>query len=152
MNFNTYNKSELITHILIFIVIVALLYYIYQLYNHNTKTAKTNYINNDKYEKMKDLPEDNTNKLIIYHMKNCGACKPIMKDIHSNNKTMYDILKSDLSQHNVQVLDFQYGRDTEANKFNSFPTIVMVNNTGGKEYGKMPTLDGLKKFALDNKT
>lgn len=74
-------------------------------------------------------------KLIIYHMEGCGHCSDIMHVKRENNKTKFEHLQEIFSRiPNVRVLDYQYGRDKEAEKFNAFPVIMIVSNGREVEY------------------
>jgi hypothetical protein len=82
-----------------------------------------------------DRPEKGIMKLAIYHMKNCGHCQDIMENKQENGKTKFENLKAIFNdQGNVQILDFQYGRDQEAGQFNAFPTIHIITENGTVPY------------------
>jgi hypothetical protein len=103
--------------------------------NANTVVQKTSDITIRKPKIKNDRPERNTTKFIIYHMDGCGHCLEMMEHKQSNGKTKYqtliDTFKND---NNVEILDFQLGRDREADKFNSFPTIYIVTPNKSIEY------------------
>lgn len=74
-------------------------------------------------------------KVIIYHMDGCGHCMDIMQKIQSNGKTKYQTIKDVFSKvPYVSIVDYKYGRDKEADRYNSFPVIVIATEEGEKEY------------------
>lgn len=95
---------------------------------------------NKKLQKT-DRPESGVFKIIIYHMKGCGHCMMLMERQNTNEKSIFEKL-SEIenvpnickSNERIQVLDFQYGKDNEASKFQAFPVIMFVTPNGSEEY------------------
>lgn len=67
-------------------------------------------------------------RLIIYHMPRCGHCSDIMENKQSNGMTKCEELREKLNPHGISVVDYKHGRDEQANKFNSFPNIMIEVN------------------------
>lgn len=100
-------------------------------------TTKVDSMKNvQKQEVMKnDNPEKGKTKLCIYHMQGCGHCDAIMSVKQSNGKTVFETIKDTFADDkSVQVLDFKYGRDKDANKYNAFPVIAIVTEKGRHGY------------------
>jgi hypothetical protein len=91
----------------------------------------------ENYENKKtDLPTKNTVKFVIYHMPGCGHCVDIMKNPQPNGKTKFEELRTMFANdRNVQILDFELGKDPEADKFKGFPEIQIVTEKGSISYG-----------------
>lgn len=82
-----------------------------------------------------NVPESGVVKLIIYHMQGCGHCTDIMKNKQPNGKTKFEQLCEIFkNNNNVQILDYQSGRDKEAGSFSYFPVIHIVTESGPTEY------------------
>lgn len=96
--------------------------------------------------------EPGITKLIVFHMRGCGHCMDIMDRKQENNKTKFeqltDIFATDPS---VQVMDFQYGRDKEAEKYNGFPVILMVTEEGEEEYQGPREVVNIAKAVINKK-
>lgn len=123
--------------------------YVNKYINNNTTISSTPAIMNNNTtisgippfikstEKISDNPEKGIKKFVIYHMKGCGHCHNFMDVKQNNNMTkceeLKDIFKNDSS---VKILDFQYGRDEEAKKFNAFPMFRIITENGITEYNK----------------
>ncbi len=85
--------------------------------------------------KKSDLPEKGITKLIFYHMNGCGHCTGFISIPQANGKTKFETLQSIFSRNNnVQIFDFQYGRDPEAAKYHAFPTVKFITDRGTYEY------------------
>ena len=98
-----------------------------------------------------DKPESGKTKLCIYHMNGCGHCHDIMTIKQSNGMTKFEELRQVFADKpEVDVLDFQHGRDPEASKFNAFPVIMLVKDTGNIEYNRERSVEGMARFIVQN--
>jgi hypothetical protein len=98
-----------------------------------------------------DKPESGKTKLCIYHMRGCGHCHDIMDTKQSNGLTKFqELQKVFASKPEVEVLDFQHGRDPEASKFGAFPVIMLVKDTGTMEYNRERSVEGMSRFIIQN--
>jgi hypothetical protein len=53
----------------------------------------------------------------------------------ANGKTKFETLSDEFKHNaNVDIIDFQHGRDDEANKFNAFPMIKIITINGDNDY------------------
>lgn len=99
-----------------------------------------------------EAPEKGIVKLIVYHMPGCGPCGLIMKPGPNGEKSKYeqinDIFKNDRT---VKIIDYQLGRDKEADKFRSFPTIMIVTEEGRDEYRGPNNVVSISKAIVDKK-
>jgi hypothetical protein len=87
----------------------------------------TNIKNNETFKKsvVKDNTKCNKKKILkIFHMNGCGHCSDIMSNKQSNGFTKFEELKMILEPKNIEVVDYMYGRDDEAKKYNAFPVII----------------------------
>lgn len=85
--------------------------------------------------KKTDLKEPGIVKFVFYHMNGCGHCSDFMKIPKVNGKTKFELLTEAFANDpKVKVVDFQYGRDKEANKFTAFPMIYILSDKGVEEY------------------
>jgi hypothetical protein len=92
---------------------------------------------------------NNPVKVIIYHMDGCGHCSDIMTRVQSNNKTRFQTLKDTFSKYpNVSIIDYKYGRDKEADRFNSFPVVMIVTNEGETEYNGPRDVNNIAKAVV----
>jgi hypothetical protein len=135
MDFN-YSASKTVTIILIIVVLVISIIMIINylsLKNKNTNSNSNNPNTNNINENMSHLNNNTSSnkRLVIYHMEGCNPCKDIMVNKQSNGMTKCEELRSKLSNHGISVIDYQHGRDSEANKFDSFPNIMI--EIDGKE-------------------
>ncbi len=97
-------------------------------------------------EKKTDLKESGIIKFIFYHMNGCGHCSDFMKIPKANGKTKFESLVAAFTNDPiVKIVDFQYGRDNEANKFTAFPTIYIVSDKGSQEYNGSQEVEELIK-------
>jgi hypothetical protein len=86
-------------------------------------------------------------KFAVYHMDGCHHCGIIMKS--NKGKSLFEKLFSIYADNkNVEIIDYKYGRDAEASKYNSFPTIILtIDNLGvEKEYGGPRTVEAMSKY------
>ena len=76
-----------------------------------------------------------TKKFAIYHMKGCGHCHNFMETKQANGMSKCEelrhIFKNDSE---IEIVDFQYGRDEEAKKYNAFPMFEIITENGSTEY------------------
>lgn len=74
-------------------------------------------------------------KFVVYHMKGCGHCHNFMFDKQNNGLSKYEEIKHIFSNDkNIRIIDYQYGRDIEAKKYNAFPTFEITTDNGTIEY------------------
>ena len=152
MSQNTTFRIVMIFALVIFIV------FIYNLFVSDTscfQSGQTNRVrcNNlqikESYncEKEKKDEKSNNVKLIIYHMPECGHCEDIMKHKQEDGKTKFEKLKSIYTNdNNVDIIDYQLGRDKEADQFNAFPVIKIVKKSGSQEdYNGPRTVVGMSQ-------
>jgi len=96
--------------------------------------------------------EDGIVKLIIYHMPGCGHCNTIMKNGPNGEKSQFDQLKYIFKDDKtVGIYDYQLGRDKEADKYRSFPTIMIISSDGTDEYRGKPDAVSMAKAIVDKK-
>ena len=130
--------------IVMFFAVAICVVFLYNLYISETSCFE----NIPKWQK-----STNMTKLIIYHMPGCGHCDDIMKNTQQNGKTKFEELKSRFSNdNNVQIIDYQLGRDKEANQFDAFPVIKIVSKSGSRDYNEQRTVDSMCKAIIDAKT
>ena len=77
---------------------------------------------------VKSEKSDYQNKIHIYHMPNCGHCQKLMEG------GPFQQLVNAFKDSKVEVKDFLYGRDSEANKYSAFPVIKLIKNNKELEY------------------
>jgi hypothetical protein len=100
-----------------------------------------------------EKPEKGIVKLIIYHMFGCGHCMNMI-DIKQpkNGMTKFEELNKLFENDNsVQIMDFKYGRDEEANKYFAFPLILLVTSNGTEEYRGPHEVSDMAKAILNKK-
>lgn len=123
-----------------------------QSYKLEPRQTSSQSIVNQKKIKKSAVPEPGVTKLIIFHMRGCGHCMDIMDRKQQNNKTKFeqlsDIFSTDPA---VQVMDFQYGRDKEAEKYNGFPVILIVTIDGEEEYMGPREVVNIAKAVINKK-
>jgi len=86
-------------------------------------------------QKKTDLKEPGIVKFAFYHMNGCGHCANFIKIPGANGKTKFQSLVDGFANDSgVQILDFLYGRDREANRFTAFPMIYIISDSGTQEY------------------
>jgi hypothetical protein len=96
--------------------------------------------------------EHGITKLIIFHMKGCGHCTDIMERKQQNNKTKFEHLVDIFAQDpSVHIIDFQYGRDREAEKYNGFPVLLIVTGDGEEEYTGPREVPHIAKALINKK-
>jgi hypothetical protein len=112
--------------------------------NSNT-ASRMSYTKNDK-------PEQGIYKFAVYHMEGCGHCSDVMSvKSEKNNAIKFETLKNIFGQNpNIQILDFQYQRDQEANKYNAFPVIKLITPDDEIEYNGPRTVRDMAQFIKDN--
>ncbi len=70
-------------------------------------------------------------KFTIYHMSGCPHCDVIMK----GSPSIFSRLKNEFKNYsNVEILQYQSGKDKEANGYTSFPTIKLSHNNKDEFY------------------
>jgi hypothetical protein len=98
-----------------------------------------------------DKPENGVVKFCIYHMNGCGHCHDIMSIKQDNGMTKFEELQQVFKDKpNVQILDFQHGKDSEASKFRAFPVIMLVKDGSNIEYNRDRTVEGMARFITQN--
>ncbi len=99
-----------------------------------------------------DRPEQGIYKFVVYHMNGCGPCQNIMVvKSERNGLTKFDMLKNIYASNpNVQILDFQYQRDAEANKYNGFPVVKLITPDDEIEYNGPRTVQSMADFINKN--
>lgn len=114
----------------------------------NTPTIQLPQQNNNQNN---NKPMQNNVKLIVYHMAGCGHCRDIMEN-DAGKKSKFEQLK-DMFKDDKQVviLDYKLGRDKEAEKFNAFPVIMLVNKNGSVEYQGPRNVNDLAKAIYSKK-
>lgn len=87
--------------------------------------------------------------LLVYHMDGCGFCDDIVKNKQANGTTKLEQLKRMFNNNpNIDIIDYKYGRDPEADSFSSFPVIVLKTNDGEEAYNGDRSIDSLVSFIL----
>jgi hypothetical protein len=119
----------------------------------NTVITRTTEQRIENYESKKtDLATKNVVKFVIYHMPGCGHCVDIMKNKQQNGKTKFEELRSMFANDNtVQILDFELGKDPEANKFTGFPEIHIITETGDVPYNGQRTVKDMADAIMRQK-
>jgi hypothetical protein len=80
-------------------------------------------------------------KFTIYHMSGCPHCDVIMK----GSPSIFSRLKNEFKNHpNVQFLQYQSGKDKEANGYTSFPTIKLAHNNKDEFYEGERSFEGMR--------
>lgn len=80
-------------------------------------------------------------KFTIYHMSGCPHCDVIMK----GSPSIFSRLKNEFKNYpNVQILQFQSGKDKEANGYTSFPTIKLSHNNKDEFYEGERSFEGMR--------
>jgi hypothetical protein len=80
-------------------------------------------------------------KFTIYHMSGCPHCDVIMK----GSPSIFSRLKNEFKNHpNVQILQYQSGKDKEANGYTSFPTIKLSHNNKEEFYEGERSFEGMR--------
>jgi hypothetical protein len=98
-----------------------------------------------------DKPEAGKVKLCIYHMNGCGHCHDIMTVKQDNGMTKFEHLRKLFADKpNVEILDFQHGKDSEASKFGAFPVIMLVKDGSAEEYNRERTVEAMANFIVRN--
>ena len=99
-----------------------------------------------------DKPVQGKTKLCIYHMQGCGHCHDIMSDKQQNGMTKFEQLKKLFSDKpEIEILDFQHGRDSEASKYGAFPVIMLIKSDGSStEYNRERSVEGMARFIIQN--
>ncbi|VBB18239.1 Protein disulfide-isomerase [Yasminevirus sp. GU-2018] len=99
-----------------------------------------------------ETPESGVFKVIFYHASWCGHCKAIMNRNRPDEKSQYEKLNDIFSDDDtVVILDFQHGRDEEASRVQSFPTIMFVTESGAEEYRGNRDAVSIAKAVIDKK-
>lgn len=100
-----------------------------------------------------ELPEKGIVKLLIYHMPGCMHCHSIMNAGNNGEKSQFnqllDMFKND---DKVKIYDYQLGRDKEASKYQSFPTIMLVTTDSVDEYQGSRDATSMAKTIVNKKT
>lgn len=101
-------------------------------------------------KKKNDKPEKGIKKFAIYHMKGCIHCHNFMNKKQKNGMSkceeLRNIYKNDKS---VEILDFQYGLDEEAQNFNAFPAFRIITETENIEYNNKRDISSITE-AINN--
>lgn len=117
--------------------------------NNNASRTDKNQQSKIKDTKKTDTPSPDVVKFIVYHMQGCGHCHDIMSVKQSNGSTKFEeIQKIFASDPRVQIIDFQYGRDKEASKYNSFPVVKIVKVDGDEEYNGPRDVQSMTRFIM----
>lgn len=101
----------------------------------STTQQEKNKIN--AFESNNDSKNDSKKKikLAIYHMNGCGHCYDLMRTKQKNGNTKFEELKNIFKNNDrVEIVDYLYSRDKEANKFNAFPVIEITTDCGAMEF------------------
>jgi len=117
-----------ITTVIYIILILLVLTMIYNFWLYSNE----NFVNHPRKSKI---------QLIIYHMAGCPHCTDIMKGSPSKYMSLKQVFKNNP---NVSIIDFEVGKNKEASKYNSFPTIELVKNGDTKLYEGERTVDAMK--------
>lgn len=118
----------------------------------HAKAIETVTVDPQKVNKKSVEKEPGITKLIVFHMRGCGHCVDIMEKKQENNKTKFEHLIDIFAQDpSVQIMDFQYGRDREAEKYNGFPVILIVTGDGEEEYMGPREVPHIAKAVINKK-
>lgn len=120
--------------------------------NLNNHTNLQSFSKITNYEESNVLaPESKSIKFIIYYMHGCGYCNDIMVDKQANGMTKFEELKKIFSTNpQIKFLDFMYGRDKEANQYNSFPVIKIYKINGEIEYNGPRDVSSMANFIIQS--
>ena len=94
-----------------------------------------------------DTPDSKNMKIAIYHMNGCYHCDNIMKH-KEGEKSEFEKLNDIFKDINVEVYDFELGKDAEASKYNAFPVIKFISINGEVEYKGGRSADSIAKEAV----
>lgn len=90
-------------------------------------------------------------RFCIYHMEGCGHCHDIMRTKQTNGMTMFEQLKQIFeSRPDIEIVDYQYGRDPQASKYRAFPVIVLIKGESELEYNRQRTVEHMARFIIEN--
>lgn len=90
-------------------------------------------------------------RFCIYHMEGCGHCHDIMRIKQTNGMTMFEQLKQIFeSRPDIEIVDYQYGRDPQASKYRAFPVIVLIKGESELEYNRQRTVEHMARFIIEN--
>ena len=143
------NRLFILVNILTICVILYIMISLYRKTNTNSNKISIlgRYVNSymnkqhsdNKTASVENKSQNNSEKTLkkfaIYHMKGCGHCHNFMEAKQENGMSKYkelrNIFKNDSS---VEIVDYQYGRDEEAKKYNAFPMFEIITKNGITKY------------------
>lgn len=99
-----------------------------------------------------EIPKKGVIKIIVYHMQNCSICSDIMNTIQKSGKTKYEELKEIFKNDSrVKIINFEYGKDIQANKYNAFPVIRVLTINSDDEYNGPREVLSIVKYIATKK-
>jgi ssRNA-specific RNase YbeY (16S rRNA maturation enzyme) len=91
-------------------------------------------------------------KFVIYHMPGCWHCADIMKNLQENGKTKIEELRLIFADdQTIQILDYELGKDPEADNFIAFPEIQIITERGIIPYYGMQTVNNMVESIVEQK-
>jgi len=86
-------------------------------------------------------------KIHIYHMPNCKHCYNLMYNADKGKTHYMQIVDAYKTDPQVEIKDFLYGRDSDAEKYNAFPVILFTKDDKEIEYHGPHTADKIIEAA-----
>ena len=83
---------------------------------------------------IKKTLHNNKFKIHIYHMPNCKHCYNLMYNKDKGPSPYMQLIETYKLNKHIEIKDFLYGRDKEANKYNAFPVILFITKNQEIEY------------------
>lgn len=121
-------------------------------YINNLQISNTTASVNQNNSKKSDNQEKGIKKFAIYHMKGCGHCHNFMDVKQENGMSKCEELRHIFKDNSsVEILDFQYGKDDEAKKFNAFPMFRIITENGITDYTDKREVSSIQE-AINNAT
>ena len=84
-------------------------------------------------------------------MPGCGHCHKIMKEKNNGITIFEELVKRFANDPSVKIHDFEYGKDTEADKYNAFPVIKLITPAQEFEYHGARSVNDIEQFIKKNK-
>ena len=96
---------------------------------------------------IKKMMKTNKLKIHIYHMPNCKHCYNLMYNADKGKTQYAQIVDAYKTNPQIEIKDFLYGRDSEADKYNAFPVILFTKDNKEIEYHGPHTADKIIEAA-----
>lgn len=149
---NTQTKAMMVILPLFIIILCVMLLISCSMYFTSGSNVDVNADNNDNKNIEKYNPKTKQarkTKFHIYHMRNCGHCNDIMKNKNNDDgMTKFEKLKKKFENNeNVEILDYELGKDPEASKYRAFPVLTLTTKDGEEiEYEREREVEQMEQF------